>query len=63
MGLVFYGKPNRSAFIHKQSSIRQTVIGKGEVKEPTCMSSTCVKKLTPENLLFLQNIGIFRNKK
>jgi hypothetical protein len=63
MGLVFYGNPNRSLSIHKRFSIHQTVIGKGDVKEPTCISSRCVKKLTPENLLFLQNIGIFKNRK
>lgn len=62
MGLVFYGKPNRSLFIHKQASIHHTVIGKGDVKESTCVNNTCVKKLTPENLLFLQNIGIFKKK-
>lgn len=67
MGLVFFGRqtPNGSLIIQKQPKSQQIAIHRGAAQLTACGTSAnnrSVKKLTPENLLFLQNIGILKNK-
>ena len=69
MGLVFFRNYNqkREPLIHKYPSIQQTAIEERAVLPSTsslnvCNNNKLIKTLSPENLLFLQNIGIFKKK-
>lgn len=64
MGLVFIGRqtPDRGLIIHKNLIFKEPVINKRAAHQSTCVNSRPTKKLSPENLSFLQSIGIFKNK-
>lgn len=70
MGLVFFGRqtPQRSLNLHKHITSQQTAIEERAVQPSTCEikasgNKKSVKKLSSENLLFLQSLGLFKNKK
>lgn len=69
MGLVFFRNYNqkREPFIHKYPSIQHTAIEERAALPSTSnftvrSNNKFIKTLSPENLLFLQNIGIFKKK-
>lgn len=64
MGLVFYGRQmsERMLAIHKYPTIQQTTIDRRAAQQPVYLSSKPVTQLSPENLLFLKSIGIFKKK-
>lgn len=69
MGLVFFrNHSKKDPMIHKYPSTQRMAIEERAVQPSTsnikvCNNKKFVKTLSPENLQFLQNIGIFKNKK